>query len=150
MVKCRRDHKQWITNIHMQRGGMRELVSGSRNGEIRLWDIRMDAPVESIQALNTHAGAHAHAGNKAGGGKGGDTLRTLSAHEHAPVFAVGSDHHSVMALNVNGNFLGAFEPYSSFLHGTRGTPISATAFHPHRIMLGCAARGDQHANLVGI
>jgi hypothetical protein len=52
-----------------------------------------------------HAGAHAHAGNKSGGGKGGDTL-----HEHTPVFAVGSDHRSVKAFNVNGNFLGAFEP----------------------------------------
>ncbi|OCK86608.1 uncharacterized protein K441DRAFT_683236 [Cenococcum geophilum 1.58] len=102
MVKCWRNRKQWITNIHMQRGGMRELVSGSWNGEIRLWDIRMDAPVESIQALNTHAGAHAHASNKADGGKGGDTL-----HEHTPVFAVGGDHHSVKTFNVNGNFLGA-------------------------------------------
>ena len=55
----------------MQRGGMRELVSGSWNGEIRLWDTRMDAPVESIQALNTHAGAHAHASNKADDGKWG-------------------------------------------------------------------------------
>lgn len=52
-----------------------------------------------------YADAHAHAGNKADGGKGGDTL-----HEHTPVFAVGSDHRSVKAFNVNGNFLRAFEP----------------------------------------
>lgn len=68
MKKAWRHHKQWITNVHMQRGGMRELVSGSRNGEIRLWDIRMDEPLRTITATR-------------------DTLRTLSVHEHAPVFA---------------------------------------------------------------
>jgi len=52
----------------MQRGGFRELVSGSRNGEVMLWDIRKEGPVREIRAM-------------------GDTLRTLSVHEHAPVFA---------------------------------------------------------------
>ena len=68
MVKCWRDHKQWITNVHMQRGGLRELVSGARNGEIKLWDIRKDEPLRTVQASK-------------------DILRTLSVHEHAPVFA---------------------------------------------------------------
>lgn len=69
MVKVWREHKQWITNVHMQRGGVRELVSGSRNGEIRLWDLRMNDPINTINATK-------------------DTLRTLSVHEHAPVFTV--------------------------------------------------------------
>ena len=68
MVKAWKEHKQWITNVHMQRGGLRELVSGSRNGEIKLWDLRMDDPIQTIRAAK-------------------DTLRTLSVHEHAPVFA---------------------------------------------------------------
>jgi regulator-associated protein of mTOR len=53
----------------MQRGGVRELISGSRNGEIRLWDLRMNGPIHTIQTTK-------------------DTLRTLSVHEHAPVFTV--------------------------------------------------------------
>lgn len=69
MVKVWREHKQWITNVHMQRGGLRELVSGSRNGEIRLWDLRLDFPISTTYATQ-------------------DTLRTLSVHEHAPVFSV--------------------------------------------------------------
>ena len=69
MVKVWREHKQWITNVHMQRGGLRELISGSRNGEIRLWDLRMDNPLSTIYATK-------------------DTLRTLSVHEHAPVFSM--------------------------------------------------------------
>jgi regulatory associated protein of mTOR len=68
MVKVWKEHKQWITNVHLQRGGQRELVSGCRSGEVKLWDIRMDKSVKTIRAT-------------------ADTLRTLSVHEHAPVFA---------------------------------------------------------------
>lgn len=68
MVQAWRSHKQWIVNVHMQRGGMRELVSGSRNGEIKLWDIRMKEQIRHFVATK-------------------NTLRTLSVHEHAPVLA---------------------------------------------------------------
>lgn len=66
-VRVWREHKQWITNVHMQRGGQRELVSGSRNGEVRMWDIRMEASVGEVRAPGV--------------------MRTLGVHEHAPVFA---------------------------------------------------------------
>ncbi|PYH83994.1 hypothetical protein BO82DRAFT_278300 [Aspergillus uvarum CBS 121591] len=129
MVKVWREHKQWITNVHMQRGGLRELVSGSRNGEIKLWDLRMDMPISTFSATN-------------------DTLRTLSVHEHAPVFMVGTNRHEVKTFNVDGSYLSTFEPYSSFLHHNRSSPIASTAFHPHRTVLACAALNDHHINLV--
>ncbi|PKY06562.1 hypothetical protein P168DRAFT_295619 [Aspergillus campestris IBT 28561] len=129
MVKVWRDHKQWVTNVHMQRGGLRELVSGSRNGEIRLWDLRMHDPISTIHATR-------------------DTLRTLSVHEHAPVFMVGTNRHEVKTFNVGGNHLSTFEPYSSFLHHNRSSPIASTAFHPHRTIFACAALNDNHINLV--
>lgn len=83
MVRVWREHKQWITNIHMQRGGMRELVSGARNGEVRLWDIRMEKPLREIQGLVGVGNGADAAGRTPPGG----VLRTLSVHEHAPVFA---------------------------------------------------------------
>ncbi|THC95775.1 hypothetical protein EYZ11_004728 [Aspergillus tanneri] len=129
MVKVWREHKQWITNVHMQRGGLRELVSGSRNGEIRLWDLRMVDPISTIYATR-------------------DTLRTLSMHEHAPVFMVGTNRHEVKTFNVQGEHLSTYEPYSSFLHHNRSSPIAGTAFHPHRTLLACAALNDNHINLV--
>ncbi|KAJ5103779.1 hypothetical protein N7532_004308 [Penicillium argentinense] len=129
MVKVWREHKQWITNVHMQRGGLRELISGSRNGEIRLWDLRMDNPLSTIYATK-------------------DTLRTLSVHEHAPVFSMGTNRHEVKTYNVDGTYLSSFEPYSSFLHHNRSSPIASAAFHPHRMMLACAALNDNHINLV--
>lgn len=36
MVKAWREHQQWVTGVHMQRGGVRELISASRNGEGKL------------------------------------------------------------------------------------------------------------------
>jgi len=71
MVKKWKDEKdrQWIKTVHMQRGGQRELLSASRNGKVKLWDIRMDKPLRTFLTTN-------------------DTLRTASVHEHLPVFAV--------------------------------------------------------------
>lgn len=131
MVRVWRDHKQWITNIHMQRGGVRELVSGSRNGEVKLWDLRNDQPVTTIKAV----------------GASGGTLRSLSVHEHAPVLAVGTDRHEVRSFNVNGESLGIYEPVSGMLR-SRKTPIVATAYHPHRMLLACAGLNDGHVSLI--
>ncbi|KAI0476188.1 raptor N-terminal caspase like domain-containing protein [Xylariaceae sp. FL0804] len=130
MIKKWKDDndKQWIKSVHMQRGGQRELLSASRNGKVKLWDIRMDKPLRLIQATR-------------------DGLRTASTHEHLPVFSVGTSAHTVKVFNFDGNELSRLEPYSSFLQQNRGAPISATAFHPHRMILGCAARGDHHLNL---
>ncbi|CCD48958.1 hypothetical protein BofuT4_P028340.1 [Botrytis cinerea T4] len=130
MVKKWKDESDrvWIKSVHMQRGGQRELLSASRNGKVKLWDIRMDKPLRVIQATK-------------------DTLRTASTHEHLPVFAVGTGSHTVKVFNFDGRELSRVEPYSSFLHQARQSPISATAFHPHRMMLACAARGDNHINL---
>ncbi|KAI1803910.1 raptor N-terminal caspase like domain-containing protein [Daldinia bambusicola] len=130
MVKKWKDDsdRQWIRDVHMQRGGQRELLSASRNGKVKLWDIRMDSPLRVIQTTR-------------------DTLRTASTHEHLPVFSVGTSAHTVKVFNFDGTELSRMEPYSSFLQQNRGSPISTTAFHPHRMILGCAARGDYHINL---
>jgi regulator-associated protein of mTOR len=71
MVKKWKDEtdRVWIKSVHMQRGGQRELLSASRNGKVKLWDIRMDKPLRTISTTN-------------------NTLRTASTHEHLPVFAV--------------------------------------------------------------
>ncbi|KAF2109718.1 raptor N-terminal caspase like domain-containing protein [Lophiotrema nucula] len=128
MVKVWKEHRQWVTNVHLQRGGQRELVSGCRSGEVKLWDIRMDKSVKTIQATT-------------------DTLRTLSVHEHAPVFATGTQRHRIKVFNINnGQSVSHFEPYSGFLRD-RSAPIAATAFHPHRLLIAAAAMHDNHVNI---
>ncbi|KAL1959846.1 hypothetical protein VTO42DRAFT_991 [Malbranchea cinnamomea] len=129
MVKVWREHKQWITNVHMQRGGVRELVSGSRNGEVRLWDLRMEKSISAIQATK-------------------DTMRTLSVHEHAPVFTIGTNRHEVKTFNTDGTYLSTYEPHHNFLNHYRSSPVVSTAFHPHQMLLACSTLNDNHINLV--
>ena len=83
MVQVWKEHKAWVTNVHLQRGGQRELVSACRNGEVRFWDMRWDKSFKTVRATR-------------------DTLRTLSVHEHAPVFAVGTDRHVVKIFSMMG------------------------------------------------
>jgi regulator-associated protein of mTOR len=67
--KWKDEERQWVRSVHMQRGGQRELVSASRNGMVRMWDIRMQEPLKKYSVTR-------------------DILRTASTHEHLPVFAV--------------------------------------------------------------
>lgn len=61
----------------------------------------------------------------------------------------GTSAHLVKVFDFDGHELSRAEPYSSFLQGHKGTPITTTAFHPHRMLLGCAARGDNTFNIFG-
>ncbi|PWW72919.1 hypothetical protein C7212DRAFT_354532 [Tuber magnatum] len=131
MVKVWKEHKAWIVKVHMQRGGMRELVSGSATGEVKLWDIRMDNPVRGFLAHT----------------KG---MRSLSVHEHAPIIATGSTWHDVKLWNTSTPKdlpLSTIKPYSSFLHQNRSNPVTGLAFHPHRMMVACSGAGDNHISL---
>lgn len=129
LVKVWREHKQWITNVHMQRGGIRELVSASRNGEVKLWDIRNNKSISTIQTTR-------------------HTLRSLSVHEHLPVFSVGTSRHEVLTFSTDGSLLSTFEPHTGFLQQSKTSPIVSTAFHPHRTMFACSALNSQQINLV--
>ncbi|KAI5801373.1 raptor N-terminal caspase like domain-containing protein [Peziza echinospora] len=131
MIKVWKDQKAWIVKVHMQRGGLRELVSGSVSGDVLLWDIRMDAPIRQFLAHR-------------------NGMRSLSVHEHAPVMATGSVHHDIKVWNMNAPTmepLSTFRPYSSFLHQNRSSPITALTFHPHRMALACSGIGDNHINM---
>ncbi|KAF4553212.1 Target of rapamycin complex 1 subunit mip1-like protein [Elsinoe fawcettii] len=146
MVRLYKDHKGWIVGCHLQRGGMRELISAERAGPVRLWDIRMDKHVGLV--------------NGKGGLKGAGTLRSLSVHEHAPVFATGSSHNALRVFstnNITSDVNTSSRPISTIEPGTstllagsthnRATPITATAFHPHRMMLACSVLGEGQVNL---
>ncbi|KAL7423216.1 Target of rapamycin complex 1 subunit kog1 [Cryptotrichosporon argae] len=65
VLRTWRKHHTWIQSVHLQRGGQRELVTASMNGDVRIWDVRApDAPLyehtvhrEGLQALAVHHGA---------------------------------------------------------------------------------------------
>ena len=186
-VRVWREHTQWVVGVHMQRGGVRELVSASRNGEVRLWDLRNEASIATYDVVkpsnpagtltpgDVGAGAGSGSGGAAAAGAVGAkpkpmTLRTLSVHEHAPVFAVGTDRHEVRSFNMSGRFLGHYDVgiagaggvggwgrggaggvgMGGAGSGTRAAPVVATAYHPHRMVLATAGLGDGHVSLLGI
>lgn len=155
MIKVWREDRQWITNVHLQRGGQRELITGCRGGEVRIWDMRMDRSLKTIVATK-------------------DTLRTLSVHEHAPVFATyvlfclslslhsqihfsanyscsGTERHTVKLFNISSSsLLSSFEPYSNvpaLFNQTSRAPVASTTFHPHRMMIAGAA---MHSSAISI
>lgn len=143
MVKVWKEHRGWVVGAHMQRGGMRELISAERGGAVRLWDIRMDKSVGVVKG-------------KGDGGVG--TLRSLSVHEHAPVFATGSSHNALRVfstasvtadVNTSSAPISVIEPFSSMLSTShnRAAPVIATAFHPHRLMLACSVLGEGNVSL---
>ncbi|KAL8963144.1 MAG: hypothetical protein Q9193_000561 [Seirophora villosa] len=139
MVQLWKKHKQWITNVHMQRGGLRELVSGCRDGEVKLWDLRWKDEISTVKAVED-----------------GSVMRGLSVHEHAPVFAAGSSTHTLTLYNTSSPHpLSVLEPtspssYSGVLpHLNRNTPIASAALHPHRMVLAGAAMGSTWVNLWG-
>ena len=132
-VDRRTDHKSWVVGVHLQRGGLRELVSAESNGGVRLWDLRMRKALSSLE-----------------GKREPRNLRALSVHEHAPVFATGGADHTIRVYNTQLKHLNSFEPYMSYLrlgNASRHYPITAMAFHPHRMMLACGAINDGHVNL---
>ncbi|TIC71829.1 hypothetical protein E3Q00_04400 [Wallemia mellicola] len=66
-----REHLSWVQNIHLQRGGNRELVSGSIDGDIRLWDIRAQGSISQVDAHR-------------------EGMSCIDMHEHASVLATSS------------------------------------------------------------
>ncbi|RMZ78426.1 hypothetical protein DV738_g3854, partial [Chaetothyriales sp. CBS 135597] len=138
-----REHRQWITNVKMQRGGLRELVSCSREGEIRGWDLRMAGSVWQMNALGSDTGT-------AVGGSSGGVCRTMALHEHAPVFAVGTDRCEVKSFNTSGAGLGVFEPggvgarggLSGAVLGRKTGMVVATGYHPHKMLLASCTWGS--------
>jgi regulator-associated protein of mTOR len=132
LVKVWKEHKAWVTNVHLQRGGQRDLISASRNGEVKLWDMRLSNSVRTFKATS---------GPREG-------LKVLAVHEHAPVFAVGTEGRQVKMYNTSGRLLSQFEPWSSRFMGGGGG-VSAVAFHPHRMVVAGAAVGDSHVNVFG-
>lgn len=145
MVRLWREHKQWITGVHMQRGGVRELVSGSREGSVRLWDLRWEKSERTIQGLPQSYGPPNQPGEKQ------ETMRALAVHEHAPVFCVGGSRNGIRSWNTDGTFLGSFEPGRGILGGLGAgkRAVKGVAYHPHCMLMGVAVGGVGDVTILG-
>lgn len=118
-----------IRNIHMQRGGMRELISGSANGFVNLWDIREDEPILKFRAFQK-------------------TMTTAVIHEHAPVIACASknvDLYSTAGQLVSSIDNSGFMNQLNDSMGVNNGYINSLVMHPHRMML--ATNQNQSSNI---
>lgn len=138
-----------INNVHMQRGGYRELVSGATNGVVELWDIRSQKSVDSFkdESFQQH-------GNQ----KRQTTMTTMEVHEHAPIIVTGTKQ--IKIWTTSGDLLNSFKNHHSSggvagtlaATGIRSTIpsssfLSAMKFHPHRMMLAATSSHDSNINI---
>lgn len=121
--------KSPLKNVHMQRGGLRELVSGSANGLVRLWDIRLDSPIESFRPFNK-------------------TMTTAYIHEHAPVIACADKE--VRMYSTSGELITNVSN-NGFINTLNGnarntTYVNSLALHPHQMLM--ATNYNQSSEIV--
>ncbi|AMD21193.1 HEL087Cp [Eremothecium sinecaudum] len=142
----------WINNVHLQRGGYRELVSGTSTGIVELWDIRSDQPV--ISFTDNGQGINANSPQTKA-----TTMTSLQLHEHAPVLATGTKH--IKIWTTSGDLLSTFRnngsSHANSVAGTLATGISGSrspnsfissmAFHPHRMFLAAVNSHDTNINI---
>ncbi|KAG0246063.1 raptor N-terminal caspase like domain-containing protein [Mortierella sp. GBAus27b] len=127
VMAWKKEHNSWVQNVRMQRGGFRELVSGSVDGTIKLWDVRQKGSLHTITAR--------------------DPISALDLHHHAPVIASGSPTQYIKVWNVNGESLSTVRLYSG-LWGQRQAKVTSLGFHPHEYVFGVG--GDDGAiSIVG-
>jgi regulator-associated protein of mTOR len=69
LVKRWSEHKAWVTGVHLQREGTRELISGGLEGDIKVWDMRETKSFRTIEA-------HKH-----------NEMTSLAVHDHSGVVA---------------------------------------------------------------
>lgn len=107
-----------IRNVHMQRGGMRELVTGSLNGLVQLWDIRQEEAIVKFKAFDK-------------------SMTTALIHEHAPIIACASKEVDI--YSTVGKYITKVTN-SGFINSLNGSVrnnayVNSLALHPHRMML---------------
>ncbi|CCH42858.1 Target of rapamycin complex 1 subunit KOG1 [Wickerhamomyces ciferrii] len=121
-------NRSWITNVSMQRGGYRELVSGSSNSIINLWDIRLNEPVLTFKSHEK-------------------TMTNLQIHEHAPIIASGS--RMIKIWTTNGDLISNIKnPNGGFNTLQNRTPyISSLSLHPHRMMFAANNTHDPYISV---
>lgn len=110
----RMGHSSRIVNVRMQRGGARELVSGSMDGQVCLWDIRLAKPVNGFKAHTKD-------------------MRRLDIHEHAPVIATASRVTGIWSTS--GHRVSTLKGISSSYLSSKVSAVEALTFHPHNMAL---------------
>lgn len=64
--------------------------------------------------------------------------------------ASGTSKHKVRVFNTDCDVLSTIDPLAVLRQQQRSTPMATVAFHPHRMILACAATNDYFVSLYSI
>ncbi|TPX34292.1 hypothetical protein SmJEL517_g02937 [Synchytrium microbalum] len=115
------DHQKWIVNVQLQAGSNRDVLSGSQEGDIRLWDLRQRRCTRTIEPFP------------------GQELTALAIHDNASLIACGSGAHQLRVFNTQFQPLGHLRLHDSGFLGPRPGPISSIAFHSYKPVLAASS-----------
>ncbi|SCU79614.1 LADA_0B01948g1_1 [Lachancea dasiensis] len=154
MVNCWRSQdglsNSGINNVHLQRGGYRELVSGTDDGLIELWDLRSSNPISRFKDQGEKTSST---------GSRMTTMTSMQVHEHAPIIATGT--RQLKIWTTSGDILSSFknnpQTHAGGVAGTlatgignsrvSGSFISTMALHPHEMIL---AATNSHSTSINV
>lgn len=121
LVHLLNDNKGWIVNTFMPHSLNHQVITCSSHGEVKIWDLR-----QTKKATKTIA-AHNN-----------PTVFAFTAHEYAPLFAIGTQDQRIRVMDYSGEEISLIRYHDGFL-GQRIGPISALTFHPFKVMLAAGA-----------
>ncbi|XP_076243064.1 regulatory associated protein of MTOR complex 1 isoform X2 [Calliopsis andreniformis] len=115
-----REHTAWVlgTSLRKCERSAPQLFTGSSSGDIRIFDLRKNSSVSTVQITQG--------------------ITALAAHEMADIFACGSTNHCISVYNTMGQHLNTIKFHEGFM-ATRISSVSCLSFHPYRVVLaaGC-------------
>lgn len=109
-------HSSWIVSACLTGYSSRpEVVSGSVDGEIKTWDLRLSSSLRKYTAQRR-------------------PMTALSVHPGIPMVATGSHAQFIKVMTLDGDTLQTIR-YHEALSGHRIGPVSCLEFHPYKPLL---------------
>ncbi|RLU18249.1 hypothetical protein DMN91_008605 [Ooceraea biroi] len=111
-----REHTAWVLGTFLRKstGSAPQLFTGSSSGDIRIFDLRKNSSVSTIQVA---AG-----------------IAALAVHEIADIFTCGTTNHCIGIYNTSGQHLNTIKFHEGFM-GTRLSPVNCLSYHPYRVTM---------------
>jgi len=115
-------HRNWVVNVHRQKGSQHLILSCSVSGDVRFWDNRNMS--RSVATIKAH--------------KQGEPATAFASHDYAPIMASGSHKQFIRIFDVRNTTMSRIHFHDGFL-GQRIGPVSCLTFHPFKLCLAAGA-----------
>ncbi|CAG8490380.1 572_t:CDS:2 [Paraglomus occultum] len=129
MTLVNKEHKNSIVNVVWQKGSAQELVSGSKSGEIKVWDIRTNWSKVSIPDNNLAQ------------------MAAMDVHQHTNVIASAYSNQTIKLYNTGGLHLSTTKYNTGFLGW--GAQVTCLALAGHQTYFAAGAT-DSYVSLYGV